>query len=116
MGMAGGLAIGASVVGYRTDVASLTAMGAVSGLGVGLAQAAAMQRDGWRRPLWAVATPALWALGWLVTSQVIVDAERQHANFGSSGALVVTLLGGLVLAARTEDQHGAHPLPLVPVP
>ena len=31
------------------------------------------------RVLWAVATPVLWAGGWLITSQVIVDADRQHA-------------------------------------
>jgi hypothetical protein len=32
---------------------------------------------------------------------VIVDADRQHTNFGASGAIVVTLLGGLVLAWRS---------------
>ena len=49
---------------------------------------------------WAVATPALWALGWLITSQVIVDAERQHAVFGSSGALLVSAVAGLLVVVR----------------
>jgi hypothetical protein len=34
---------------------------------------------------------------------VIVDVDRQHANFGASGALLATLLGGLVLAVRPDD-------------
>jgi hypothetical protein len=43
----------------------------------------------------------LWAAGWLITSQVIVDADSQHALFGSSGALVVSAVAG-VLHARRE--------------
>ena len=50
------------------------------------------------RVLWAVATPLLWAGGWLITSQVIVDADRQHALFGSSGALAVSALAGVLYA------------------
>jgi hypothetical protein len=42
-------------------------------------------------------TAAGWSLGWLVTSQVIVDIERGHHVFGSSGALLVTVLTGLAL-------------------
>ena len=33
----------------------------------------------------------------LLTSLVIVDIERHHAVFGSSGALLVTVLTGLAL-------------------
>ena len=80
-----------SRVGYRTDTASLVVMGAVSGAAVGLGPGARRSRcAGIDRVLWAVATPVLWAGGWLITSQVIVDADRQHAVFGSSGALAVS--------------------------
>jgi len=72
----------------------------VSGAGVGIAQALVLDAEPARRLAWAVATPALWALGWAVTAQVIVDADRHHATFGSSGALVVAGLSGLILAAR----------------
>ena len=99
-GFGAGLAAGAALVGYRTDTASLVVLGAVSGAAVGVAQAAAMPQRVADRVAWAVATPAIWALGWLITSQVIVDADRQHAVFGSSGALTVAALAGLLHAAR----------------
>jgi hypothetical protein len=95
-----GLTTGAGVVGYRTDTASLVVMGAVSGAAVGLAQALAVHMSSRDRVLWALATPALWAGGWLITSQVIVDADRQHAMFGSSGALTVAALAGILFALR----------------
>ena len=42
-------------------------------------------------------TSAAWALGWLTTANVIVDAERGYVTFGASGALIVTVITGLVL-------------------
>jgi len=98
--LAVGLTLGASAVGYRTDTASLVVMGAITGGVVGLAQAASVPMRRVDRILWAAITPALWAGGWLITSQVIVDADRQHAVFGSSGALVVSALAGVVYAMR----------------
>ena len=102
IGFAAGLAIGASAVNYDTDAASLAVMGALTGLGVGVAQALVLVGSRTQQIAWATATPALWALGWLITSQVIVDADRQHANFGASGALVVTALSGLVVAVSSR--------------
>lgn len=95
-----GLAAGSTAVGFETGVTQLVVMGAVTGFAVGLAQAAAIPMTWSARLAWAGATPALWALGWLVTSQVIVDADRHHAVFGSSGALVVSLLAGALHTAR----------------
>jgi hypothetical protein len=100
VGLAAGLAVGAGVVDFRTDTASLVVMGAVSGAAVGVAQALSVPMRSIDRALWAVATPILWAGGWLITSQVIVDADRQHAVFGSSGALTVSLLAGFLYAIR----------------
>jgi hypothetical protein len=101
VGLSLGLAAGASAAGFETDTASLAAMGAISGAGVGLAQALAMvparRVD---RLAWALATPLLWAGAWAITSQVIVDADRQHAVFGSSGALVVGVVAGVLHALR----------------
>jgi hypothetical protein len=101
-GMAVGLGVGATLVDFATDTSSLVVMGALSGLGVGLAQALVLRAGSVRRILWVVSNTTLWALGWWVTSMVIVDVERQHANFGASGALLATLLGGLVLAVRPD--------------
>ncbi len=106
-GMGAGLAIGAGTVGYRTDTASLVTMGAICGAGVGLAQALAVPMRTIDRGLWVAATPVLWATGWLITAQVIVDAERQHAVFGSSGALFVSAVAGILVAFRRPLHSGA---------
>ena len=82
-------------------------MGAISGAGVGLAQALSIPMGLRDRVLWAVATPVLWAGGWVITSQVIVDADRQHAVFGSSGALVVSAVAGVLYALR-DPQRRSH--------
>jgi hypothetical protein len=85
-------------------------MGACTGLAIGLAQAAVLPASAVRRAVWAGVTPLLWALGWLITSQVIVDVDAQYATFGASGALVATLLGGLVLALGRGDEMSADSL------
>lgn len=109
VGLAAGLAVGATAVGFDTDAASLVAMGAISGAGVGIAQAIAGSMRMRDRVLWALATPALWAGGWAITSQVIVDADRQHATFGSSGALAVSLVAGVLFALRDRTASAASP-------
>lgn len=108
-GLAVGLTAGASAVSFDTDTASLAAMGAVSGAGVGIAQALALvpaRRSD--RLAWAVATPLLWAGAWAITAQVIVDADRQHAVFGSSGALAISLVAGVLHAWRGSVVAAAH--------
>src|SRR5262245_3407970 len=95
-GLGVGLAAGAEAVGFGTDASSLVAMGAICGAGVGIAQAFAVPMSTADRLLWASATPALWAIGWLITSEVIVDAHRHHAVFGSSGALFVSAVTGVL--------------------
>jgi hypothetical protein len=101
-GLAVGLAAGARTVGYRTDTASLMVMGAISGAVVGLAQALSVPMRRVDRVLWALATPVLWAGGWFVTSQVIVDAERQHAMFGGPGSAAVAAVAGVLYAYRAR--------------
>ena len=101
-GLAVGLTVGASAVSYHTDTASLVAMGAICGAAVGAAQALSIPMRRVDRILWAVATPVLWAGGWLITSQVIVDTDRQHAVFGASGALAVSALAGVLYALRHQ--------------
>jgi hypothetical protein len=99
-GMAVGLAAGAALVDYGIDRGDVVLMGAVTGLGVGVAQALVLARDRIRGAYWwAVAIPPAWALGWLVTSFVITtNVKEQFAVFGGSGALVFGLLTWLLLA------------------
>jgi hypothetical protein len=73
-------------------------MGALNGLILGLAQALALPR--WvsrRRWIWAAAMPALWSLGWTVTTLARIAVDQQFIVFGASGALLVTAITGLIL-------------------
>lgn len=107
VGLAVGLTVGAAAVGFDTDTASLVAMGAISGAAVGMAQALSVPMGLRDRVLWALATPVLWAGGWTITSQVLVDADRQHAVFGASGALAVSLATGVLYALRDRNASAA---------
>jgi hypothetical protein len=96
LGMAVGLALGSAAVGYRTTLADLALMGVLTGIPLGLAQALALpsSRVRW---LWAVTTPALWGLGWTVTTVGGIAVDQQFAIFGAYGAVTVSALSGLVL-------------------
>jgi hypothetical protein len=100
VGMAVGLAAGAALVDYGTGLGDVVVLGAVTGVGVGVAQALVLlQRRVPGAFWWAVANPPAWALGWLVTSYVITtNVDEQFPNFGASGAIVFGLLTWLVLA------------------
>jgi hypothetical protein len=98
LGMSAGLALGAAAVGYRTDLPDLALMGALNGIVLGLAQALALPRQvGRRRWIWAAAMPALWSLGWTVTTLARIAVDQQFIVFGASGALLVTAITGLIL-------------------
>jgi hypothetical protein len=99
-GYAVGLAAGAALVGYDTDLGSLAVMGLVSGAVLGAAQGLVLARAG-RRGLalpWALAMPVLFALGWCASTGIGVDVADQFTVFGAAGAIVFTLLSGLLLA------------------
>jgi hypothetical protein len=101
IGMALGLALGASTVGYGTSLADLALMGLLTGVPLGVAQAVAFPRPRW---IWALTTPLLWALGWTITTLVGVDVEAQYTIFGSTGAITVSALSGLVLLALRKGE------------
>jgi hypothetical protein len=95
-GLAAGLAVGAALVSYRTDITSLMVMGAVSGLGVGLAQGAMLGNT--RRMLrWAIATAALWAIGWATTTAGGIRVDEQFVVFGAYGAIASTFLQSIII-------------------
>lgn len=106
-GFAVGLGVGAAAVDYGTSAADLALQGAVCGLVVGAAQAAVLRdRVGPRALVWAPALAVIWALGWTITTAIGVDVESQYTVFGSSGAIVVTLLTAalpITLAARDRS-------------
>ncbi len=92
--MAAGTALAAAVTGAGTELGDLIVSGAIAGAVVGAAQSTIL---GAART-WTVATAASWALAWLVSYEVIgAGADQGFFVFGSSGALVATLITGLVL-------------------
>jgi hypothetical protein len=97
IGMSAGLFLGAAAVSYRTSLADLVLMGAINGLILGCTQALALPRRAHLRWIWAAAMPALWALGWTVTTLAMIQVGQQFIVFGASGALVVTAIAGLLL-------------------
>jgi hypothetical protein len=103
-GYAVGLAAGAALVGYDTDLGDLAAMGAVSGLVLGAAQGLALAAQGRKRlaVAWATAMPVLLALGWSATTAGGIGVEDQFTVFGAYGAVLFTPLSGLVLARFTR--------------
>ncbi len=110
-GMAIGLSIGATAVGFRTDTPSLMLQGLATGAGVGLAQAAVVSPVAWKRAVWLLANLVLWPVGWAVTARAGVDVEAQYTNFGAAGAVVFALATWLVLASLRVSKGAAAPAP-----
>jgi hypothetical protein len=100
---AAGLAAGAALVGYDTDLGSLVLMGLVSGAFLGAAQGLVLAREGNARlgAAWGAAMPVLFALAWVATTAIGVSVENQFTVFGAAGAILFMLLSGVVLARFT---------------
>lgn len=92
-----GLLLAALATDAGTSVADVVLTGVIAGGTVGAAQSFVLGAGTRAAVAWTGGCAAAWALGWFVTSQVIVDLDRGYHVFGSSGALVATLLTGLVL-------------------
>jgi hypothetical protein len=104
-----GLLAGAALVGYETDIGSLAAMGAVSGAVLGAAQGLTLAAQGRRRPAvaWGVAMPVLFAAGWCATTLGGVHVEEQFTVFGAYGAILFTILTGLLLTRLPSPEPDA---------
>jgi MFS family permease len=105
------------VVGPAVTPLAATITGLITGIAVGAAQGVVLRRtlrDRLRVVLiWTATVGASWAVAWLITSFVIVDLNRGHAVFGSSGAIIATVATGIVLRlllgarARRAPRHTA---------
>jgi hypothetical protein len=115
IGMGLGLLLGAVTVGYGTSLPDLVLMGALTGLVLGPAQALALPRGTRLRWLWAVAVPALWALGWTTTTLGGIAVDEQFTVFGAYGAITFSALSGLLLL-RLLPQPRAAGSPAAPAP
>jgi hypothetical protein len=98
IGMSTGLLLGAIAVGYGTSLADLAVMGAITGIALGLAQTVALPHRTSTRWAWAALMPALWSLGWVVSTLILTTrVDAQFTIFGASGAVTFTALSGLLL-------------------
>ena len=96
-GFAVGLGLAYAIFGYGDTAGELAVFGAVSGLGIGVAQWWLLREFVNGSLAWIPATAAAWALGWTVTTRIGVDPDDRWANPGLSGALTITVLLGAVL-------------------
>jgi hypothetical protein len=94
--MSAGTAVAAIVTGAGTELQDLMVTGLIAGAAVGAAQGTILGATG----AWMAITAASWSLAWLVTYAVVgVNADEGFFVFGSSGALVATVITGLALRA-----------------
>jgi hypothetical protein len=96
-GLAVGLGLGFAIFGYGETVSDMWIVGAMSGLGVGIAQWPLLHGLVNGSIAWIPASAAAWALGWTVTTAIGVDPDDRWAVPGLSGAATATLLLGAVL-------------------
>jgi hypothetical protein len=119
VGMAVGLLLGAAAVGYRSTLPDLVIMGALTGVPLGIAQTIALPRRALLRWIWAAAMPALWALGWTITTVAGIAVSDQFPIFGAFGAIAFTAASGVLLhvllptgpaPAGQSQSDTAHPV------
>ena len=109
VGLMAGVAVGAALVDYRTDLGSLVVQGAVGGALAGVAQAVVLvPRLGALALVWPLYLSGTFALAWAVTTSAGIDVDQQFTIFGSSGALVATILTvvlPLALGSRRDSNE-----------
>ena len=105
--LAVGLPLGAMAVNYETTISQLALMGAISGAAVGIAQGLLVRDKFSLWQTWIVAMPALWAIGWVVSTAIGIGVENQFTVFGAAGAIVFGILSGLILVAGLRREQSA---------
>jgi hypothetical protein len=114
VGMAAGSAIAAALTGAATTVGALALSSLITGAVVGATQATMLGRSNRIAAAWTAVVSVSWTMGWLISANVIVDAERGYVTFGASGALLVTVATGLalrrVLAAGRDHEPSGTPM------
>ena len=109
-GYAVGLAAGAALVGYDTDLGSLVLMGLISGFVPGDRPRIGPGTPGTAAGLaaaWAAAMPILFGLGWIPSTAIGVSVDEQFTVFGAAGAVLFMVLSGLLVARFTDPSTQA---------
>lgn len=77
---------------FSTTIPSLTIWGLIAGAIVGLAQSLSQRISLKKAVSWTALVSGSWGLAWFISANVIVDADANYAVFGSTGAIVSTLI------------------------
>jgi hypothetical protein len=85
-----------------TSSTAAPVIGAVTGLGVGIAQSFLRSDRIPSELVWIPTMGVAWAVAWVVTTSIGVQAEAGWPVVGVSGALVAQLLTGVVLMTMTR--------------
>jgi hypothetical protein len=98
IGLGLALAVVTAVIGQIDTTTDAIALGAVSGLAIGIGQAVLLQRDGvasaW---IWVPASALAWAAGWFVTASVGVALEAGWPVYGLTGAITSQVITGIAV-------------------
>lgn len=92
-----GSALPALVTGAGTSTSDLVVAGFLTGACLGVGQGLVARVRPAALAGWTAVVAIAWGVGWFITANVIVDAGRGYIVFGSSGALVATILTGLLV-------------------
>ncbi len=93
-----------AVIGQISTSGEAVAVGAVSGLLMGAAQAAFLVHGrGSNAAIWVSASAVAWAIGWFVTTGIGVSIATGWPVYGLSGALASQLITAVVLWRLMPD-------------
>jgi hypothetical protein len=114
LGMVLGSALATAVTSASTSLLAIAVHGLIAGAAVGSAQGALLRRGPGIAVLWAAIVSVSWALGWIVTANVVNDIADGFAIFGASGAAVVTAITGVALRLilGREDARAGRQTPV----
>ena len=87
-----------------TSTAAAPVIGAVTGLGVGVAQSLVRSDRLPSAIVWVPTMAVAWAIAWVVTTSIGVQAEAGWPVVGVSGAIVAQALTGVVLMMRRPSR------------
>lgn len=109
LAVSGGMTLAVVIAGPPVAPAAAIAAGLITGVLLGGTQGALLRRGAGVTAIWTAVVGLSWGLGWLITSFVIVDIDRGHVVFGASGAIIVTLITGVVLRVLVGPRRRRAP-------
>jgi len=115
IGLAAGMAVVTALIGQIATTPDAVALGAASGIVLGVGQAVVLKRGGLLRSswwVWVLVSTAAWSAGWLVTASVGVSLAPGWPVYGLSGAVVSQLITGIAVWRLMAPRPEVIPAPL----